>query len=212
MIRLWRIRFSTNVERVTLALARKGLEAESVWIEPDNRDPLIELSGQPLVPVLEDDSRVVADSTKILEYLEERYPDPPLYPTEPTANAEMRLFIDWFNRVWKVAPNAIESELAKEQPDHDRIGALGREMTTHLDLLAALLDRREFLLGPHFSAADAIAFPFLKYALMRDAEDTETFHEILEEQQPLEPRHLMLAAWIRRVDDLPRSPADDAPN
>ena len=204
MIRLWRIRYSTNVERVSLALAHKGLESESVWIEPDDRSKLIEVSGQNLVPVIQDGERVIADSTRILEYLEDKYPRPPLYPADPGKRAEMRLFIDWFNRVWKVAPNAIEAELVKEEPDHDRIGAWGREMTAHLDLFADLLAEREFLLGNDFSAADCAAFPFLKYALMRDADDTETFHEILEEQQPLEERHLLLAAWIRRVDERPR--------
>jgi glutathione S-transferase len=80
MMRLYRFRFSTNVERVTLALAHKGLEVESVWIEHDDRSLIERASGQPLVPVLEDDGRVVADSTEILEYLEKRHPEPPLYP------------------------------------------------------------------------------------------------------------------------------------
>lgn len=204
MIRLWRIRYSTNVERVALALAHKGLEAESVLIDPADRSKLVELSGQPLVPVIEDGDLVVADSTRILEYLEEKYPSPALYPAEPGRRAEMRLFIDWFNRVWKLAPNAIEAELAKEKADHDRVGAWGRDMTAHLDLFADLLAERDYLLGDEFSAADCVAFPFLKYALMRDVDDTETFHEILEEQQPLEERHVRLGAWIRRVDEHPR--------
>lgn len=204
MIRLWRIKYSTNAERVALALAHKGLETTSVWIEPDDRSKLIEVSGQNLVPVIEDGERVIADSTRILEYLEEKYPDPPLYPADDAERGEMRLFIDWFNRVWKLAPNAIEAELAKENPDHDKIGAWGRDMMAHLDLFADLLEGRQYLFGDEFSAADCIAFPFLKYALMRDEDDTETFHRILEEQQPLEDRHLALAAWIRRVDEHPR--------
>lgn len=204
MIRLWRIKYSTNAERVALALAHKGLETTSVWIEPDDRSKLIDVSGQNLVPVIEDGERVIADSTRILEYLEEKYPDPPLYPADDAERGEMRLFIDWFNRVWKLAPNAIEAELAKENPDHDKIGAWGRDMMAHLDLFADLLEGRQYLFGDEFSAADCIAFPFLKYALMRDEDDTETFHRILEEQQPLEDRHLALAAWIRRVDEHPR--------
>jgi len=204
VIRLWRIKYSTNAERVALALAHKGLETTSVWIEPDDRSKLIDVSGQNLVPVIEDGERVIADSTRILEYLEEKYPDPPLYPADDAERGEMRLFIDWFNRVWKLAPNAIEAELAKENPDHDKIGAWGRDMMAHLDLFADLLEGRQYLFGDEFSAADCIAFPFLKYALMRDEDDTETFHRILEEQQPLEDRHLALAAWIRRVDEHPR--------
>jgi glutathione S-transferase len=79
MIRVWRIPFSTNVERVALALGHKGLAAEWVDVPRDDRAAVVAVSGQPLVPVLEEDGHVVADSTAILEYLEERYPDPPLY-------------------------------------------------------------------------------------------------------------------------------------
>ena len=69
MMRLYRIPFSTNVERVALALAHKGLEAEPVDVDPADRSPIVAASGQSLVPVLEDEGRVVSDSTHILEYL-----------------------------------------------------------------------------------------------------------------------------------------------
>ena len=53
MIRVLRIPLSTNVERVALALAHKGLEVEWVDVDPDDRSPVVALSGQELVPVLE---------------------------------------------------------------------------------------------------------------------------------------------------------------
>jgi glutathione S-transferase len=59
VIRLYRFAFSTNVERVSLALAHKGLEAESVWIDPDDRSEIERVSGQRLVPVLEEDGNRV---------------------------------------------------------------------------------------------------------------------------------------------------------
>src|SRR3954447_7340810 len=63
-MRLHEIRYSTNVERVQLALAHKGLEAEHVVHDASDRGAIEALSGQPLVPVLElDDGEVVADST-----------------------------------------------------------------------------------------------------------------------------------------------------
>ncbi len=89
--------------------------------------------------MLEDDGRIVSDSTHILEYLEERYPDPPLYPREPARRAECVVFVDWFNRVWKLAPNAIEAELRQVNPDAARIATLGAEMARSLDLFEALL-------------------------------------------------------------------------
>ena len=77
-MRVYRIPFSTNVERVALALAHKGLPAEWVDVDPGDRSPVERVSGQPLVPVLDDDGKIVVDSMEIVRHLEERWPDPPL--------------------------------------------------------------------------------------------------------------------------------------
>ncbi|MDP9228497.1 MAG: glutathione S-transferase family protein [Actinomycetota bacterium] len=205
MIRLYRAPFSTNVERVALALAHKGLEVESVVISYEDRTPVEEVSGQGLVPVIDDDGEVVADSARILSYLEERYPKPPLFPSDPARRAEAEIFIDWFNEVWKSAPNSIESELESEQPAHDVIAAEGERMREALGLFERMLHGRDFLIGDRVSAADFAAFPFLKYARRRDSADEEPFHRILEAHQRLgEGDHPRLAAWIDRVDELPR--------
>ena len=160
MIRLYEIPFSTNVERVTLALAHKGIAVEHVVVDPADRSPVRDVSGQELVPVLVDDGRVVADSTAILQYLELEHPDPPLYPRDEARRAEVIVFVDWFNRVWKFAPNEIERRLAAGESD---LAALGAELRDSRDLFEGLLAGREYLFG-EFSVADCIAFPFLKYA------------------------------------------------
>jgi glutathione S-transferase len=200
---VYRIPFSTNVERVALALAHKGMEVEWVDIDPADRSAVREVSGQELVPVLVDGARVVFDSTAILRYLEELRPEPALWPRDPARRAELDVFLDWFNRVWKRPPNEIEAERSKPEPDEARIAELGREPTSALDLFEALLDGREYLYGD-FSAADCIAFPFLKYAVDRNEADDEPFHEILREFQPIDG-HPRLEAWIRRVDEHPRA-------
>ena len=79
MIRLYRAPFSTNVERVALALAHKELRVESVVIDYRDRSEVERVSGQGLVPVIEDDGTVVVDSMEIIRHLEARYPEPPLY-------------------------------------------------------------------------------------------------------------------------------------
>jgi glutathione S-transferase len=205
MIRLYRAPFSTNVERVALALAHKGLTVESVVIDYGDRGEVERVSGQGLVPVIDDDGTVVVDSMGIVRYLEERYPVAPLYPTDAARRAEMLMFIDWFNRVWKGPPNEIEAELAKPDPDQERIARLSGEMAAALDRFEAMLAGRDHLFGDDFSAADCAAFPFLKYALFLEPADDEAFHRILAERQQLGDDHPRLADWIRRVNERPRA-------
>ena len=204
MIRLYRARFSTNVERVALALAYKGLQAESVWIDYGDRSLVERVSGQGLVPVIEYDGEVVADSMEIVRFLEERHPSPPLFPRDPARRAEVFVFVDWFNRIWKRPPNEIEAELSKPQPNRARVDELTGLMRAYLDLFEDMLTGREHLMGDEFGAADIAAFPFLKYAALHDPDDDELFHRILRDHQ--RDRHRpRLEAWIRRVDQRPRA-------
>ena len=205
MIRIYRAPFSTNVERVALALAHKELRVESVVIDYRDRSEVERVSGQGLVPVIEDDGTVVVDSMEIIRHLEARYPEPPLYPADEASRAEMLIFIDWFTQVWKQRPNATEAELGQPEPDHERIASLANEMAAALDRFEALLAGRDHLMGDDFTAADCAAFPFLKYALFRDPVDDELFHRILDQHQQLGDTHPRLAAWIRRVDERPRA-------
>jgi glutathione S-transferase len=203
---LYRVPHSTNVERVTLALAHNGLEAESVWVDEDDRAPVRKVSGQPLVPVLVDGDEVVPDSTRILEHLEARFPQRPLYPEDTAPRAEMEVFVDWFNRVWKVPPNAIAAELVKAKPNQKRIDEWSAQLAGWLDLFERLLEDRGHLLGEDFSAADCVAFPFLKYAaLPLEDDDEDVFHQVLRDRQPLGVTHPRLERWIHRVDARPRA-------
>jgi glutathione S-transferase len=197
MLRLYSAPYSTNVERVALALAYKGLEVESVEISYDDRSPVIEVSGQGLVPVLVDGDEVIPDSRRILRHLEASRPDPPLFPRDPARRAELDVFLDWFDEVWKVAPNAIEAG--------EDVDLHGARIRGWLDVFEQLLDGRDHLFGDDFSAADCAAFPFLKFAKIRDPADDELFHRILEDHQQLEGGYPRLSAWIDRVNERPRA-------
>jgi len=201
-VRLYRAEWSTNCERVGLALAYKGVEAQSILIEYSNRGPVEAISGQGLVPVIEDAGEVVNDSVAIMHHLDRRSPDPPLFPTEPSHRAGVDIFIEWFENVYKAAPNTIEDELEKDAPDMALVESLGAEMEARLDLFEGLLAGGDYLLGP-LGAGDFLAYPFLKYAAGRDPADTELFHVILERYQPLGDRP-RLRAWIERIAELPR--------
>ena len=154
--------------------------------------------------MLVEGEEVVSDSPVILDWLEERHPEPPLFPRGPARRAEVRIFVDWFNNVWKRPPNLIAAEELKPAPDAARIAELSERMRRAIPLFEALLDGRDYLYG-EFGAADVIAFPFLKYAAFGLPEgDDEAFHRILVEHQPL-AESSPLHAWAERVDAHPRS-------
>jgi glutathione S-transferase len=197
LIRVYRIPFSTNVERVALAAGHKGIEIEWVDVDPDDRTPVEAASGQGLVPVLvAEGGEVVVDSPVILEWLEARHPDPPLLPADPARRAEVRVFCDWFNRVWKRAPNAI----ADDGPTTELVA----EMLDAVARFEDLLHGRDYLFGA-FGLADVTAFPFLKYAAFGTAPaDEDLFHRVLVDYQPLR-ENSPLRTWANRVDARPRS-------
>jgi len=99
LIRCLRSTGSTNGERVGLAAGHKGVPIEWIDVDPNDRAPVEELSGQSLVPVLVAGDEVLADSPRILDWLEERFPEPSLLPPDPARAAEVTIFADWFNRV-----------------------------------------------------------------------------------------------------------------
>jgi glutathione S-transferase len=204
VIRVLRIPLSTNVERVALALAYKGVEVEWVDVDPDDRSPVVELSSQELVPVLEADGEVVSDSTRILEWLERRFPEPALYPGDPARRAEVEVFVDWFNRVWKRAPNELTGLLESERPDAARAEELGREITASLEVFEELLDGRDFLMG-EFGASDCAAFPFLRFAAYLEDGDPYVFHQVLAERLALGSGHPRVTAWLERMEARPRA-------
>jgi glutathione S-transferase len=199
LICVYRVPFSTNVERVALAAGHKGLALEWIDVDADDRSAVEAVSGQRLVPVLVDGDEVVCDSPAIIDWLEQRAPDPPLFPADRARRAEVRIFIDWFNDVWKRPPNLIAAEA-----DVSRIAELSASMRRSIAQFEDLLEGREYLFG-EFGAADVIAFPFLKYAAFGlPPGDDERFHEILVEHQPLAASS-PLRVWAERVHAHPRS-------
>lgn len=85
---------SSAAYRVRIALGLKGVAYESISVDlmAGDQHEATYRSRNPmgLVPALEDDGRVLGQSLAIIEYLEERYPDPPLLPADPSSRAQAR--------------------------------------------------------------------------------------------------------------------------
>ena len=84
--------------RVRIVLAEKGVEYETVQIDLGNRpDWIYEKNPLGKVPVLEEDTFVLPESEMIMEYLEERYPEPALLPADAAERALVRLVVYRFD-------------------------------------------------------------------------------------------------------------------
>jgi glutathione S-transferase len=198
-MRLHAIPHSTNVDRVLLALGLKGLEVELVQHDPADRSGLVALSGQALVPVLEtDEGEVLVDSMPIVAWIDARWPQPaPLYPADLVERARVQAFVDVFNLVWKVAPNALADD-----PGGDRV-ALAARLRGFTAMFDGLLAGRDFLFGDAPGAADLCAYPFLKYAMSSDPDDDDLFHGVLIEHLAPGAALPNLPGWIDRMASLP---------
>ncbi len=112
---------------------------------------LLELNPYAKVPVLVDGDGVVYESAIINEYLEERYPTPPLLPKDPLQRSKIRIWIDFFNS--RVHPAA--SDIAH---DKDPEGARTR-MMKHLEVLDQAMVGKKFIVAD-YSLADVTFVPF----------------------------------------------------
>ncbi|MGE0254528.1 MAG: glutathione S-transferase family protein [Alphaproteobacteria bacterium] len=152
--------------KVRVALAEKGLEAvlraEKVW---ERRPGFLALNPAGEVPVLvEDDETVVADSTAICEYLDERYEGAKLVPGDAKARAEVRRVALWFDLKFyrEVTVNLVDEKVTKRMlglgaPNSTAIRAGQTNLATHLAYIAWLFERRRWLGGDEFSLADIAA-------------------------------------------------------
>jgi glutathione S-transferase len=81
MLKFWELSPSPNNTKIRMALRFKGVDFEAVGVDPLDRQPLLDISGQELTPVVEDRGVVLNDSEAILQYLDANYADTPrLFP------------------------------------------------------------------------------------------------------------------------------------
>jgi RNA polymerase-associated protein len=143
--------------RVRIVLAEKGIELETIEIDLDDRPAWIyEKNSTGRVPVVEEDGWTLPESAVIMEYLEERYPEPALLAADPADRALARLRIfrhDAFTKPYYAL----------------RRGEAGAEtlFAEQLDRLDAALEERSWLGGSEYGLADVAYVPWLLRARER---------------------------------------------
>jgi len=138
--------------RARIVLAEKQVEYEPVEIDLADRPAwLYEKNPLGKVPVLEEDTFVLPESPVIMEYLEERYPEPALLPADPGARALARLWIQRF-------PELLGDDYYAARRDADG----GRErLADRLDALDAVLETTPYVAGGEYTLADIAYVPWI---------------------------------------------------
>jgi len=141
--------------RVRMVLAEKGITVEIVNIDPGNLpEDLIDLNPYQSVPTLIDRELVLYDSQVIMEYLDERFPHPPLMPVDPVSRARSRLALYRIEKDWY--------SLLGDFDKGEKAAAKARK--TLRDSLAAsaeVFSAKPFFLSDEFSLVDASIAPIL---------------------------------------------------
>src|ERR1700678_207128 len=102
--------------RTRLVLAEKGIAIELVNVDlSDLPEDLLDLNPYHSVPTLVDRDLVLYDSRVIMEYLDERFPHPPLMPIDPVTRAQFRLALYRIERDWYTLVRQIDQEADAKQ-------------------------------------------------------------------------------------------------
>ena len=149
--------------KVRQALRRMDLEYESVTIDPADRSTVEHVSGQPLVPVLQDGDRAIPDSTRILRYLIARYGERGLLPKGAAEQALVWVMEDYADEVLAPIIYAIlkDRTMAGDPLDPSARKEMERRLETQFRNLEQLFAERPFTFGVAPSLADLALHAFI---------------------------------------------------
>jgi RNA polymerase-associated protein len=139
-----------------IVLSEKEIPAQVVDVTVGGwPEDLVDLNPYNTLPTLVDRDLVLYDIQVILEYLDERYPFPPLMPADPVSRAMIRLMILRLGREWYGRVDDLTSK------DERRAAEALEALSDNLALIAPLFGKRPFLLSDEFSLADCCLAPLL---------------------------------------------------
>src|SRR3954469_9581876 len=136
--------------RTRIVLAEKGIHVETIDVHERNLpEDLFDLNPYHSVPTLVDRALVLYDSRVIMEYLDERFPHPPLMPIDPVARAQFRLALFRIERDWYSLVAEIEQD-----PDKKNTVKLKKILRDTVFQSTELFKVKPYFLADEFSLVD----------------------------------------------------------
>jgi len=143
--------------RVRIVLAEKASEIEIISVVPGRYpEDLLDLNPYRSLPTLVDRDLVLYDARVIIDYLDERFPHPPLMPVDPVLRAQFRLAMYRFERDWYGLADQIERETDRKQQQR-----LKKELRDTILQTSDVFKVKAFFLSDDFSVVDATIAPIL---------------------------------------------------
>ncbi|MES2218778.1 MAG: stringent starvation protein SspA [Pseudomonadota bacterium] len=142
--------------RVRIVLAEKGVAVDVINTDTNEKlEDLLELNPYGNAPTLVDRELVLYDANIIMEYLDERFPHPPLMPVYPVARAKTRLMIYRIDKEWGTLVRQIEMGKGEE------VQTACKELRNYLIKLAPVFANSAFFLNEDFTLVDCCIAPIL---------------------------------------------------
>ena len=143
--------------RARLVMAEKNINVDIVNVEgPEMPEDLIDLNPYHSVPTLVDRDLVLYDSRVISEYLDERFPHPPLMPVDPVTRAQFRLALFRIEKDWFSMAEAIENSIEKRQATRAK-----KVLTESIIASVDVFEIKPYFLSDDFSLVDCSIAPIL---------------------------------------------------
>jgi len=141
---------------VRVVLAEKGITVEIIDVDSNQKsEDLIDLNPYSTVPTLVDRELVLYDPHTIMEYLDERFPHPPLMPVDPVSRARTRLALFRIQQDWYELVPALESKGEKTSAKARK--QLSESLTSSAEVFAA----KPYFLSDELTLVDAMIMPIL---------------------------------------------------
>lgn len=143
--------------RVRIVLAEKGITVDVVEVEPGKiPSDLSEVNPYNTLPTLVDRDLTVYETRVMMEYLDERFPHPPLLPVYPVARAEIRQFIYRIESDWCPWVDAIVRNRSR-----DAVAAARKDLGDNLAAVAPIFAEKPFFMSDEFTLVDCCLSPIL---------------------------------------------------
>lgn len=147
--------------RVRLTLHEKQIPFRTIEEDLSNFSPTLKsLHPEAKVPVLVQGLTVVYESAVITEYLEDKYPEPPLLPKDASLRAEVRLWTYWCNHSFKLDLDRFKYRTSRFT-ESECVGVEER-VENHLKKVESRLVNHTWLVADNLSLADVHVFPFIR--------------------------------------------------